>query len=132
MTTPDKIIKSVLVVDDDSQLRALVSLLLRSMELAVIEAGSAKEAAGILAASTADPLLAIIDYRMPEMDGISWITELRDAGRTFPIVLLTSAWCDEETFHRLRNILKVNLILRKPIEPEQFVKDIEQLLPAIK
>ena len=64
------------------------------------------------------------------MDGMTWVTKLREVGRNFPIVFLSGVWFDERTFNWLRNILKVALILRKPVVPELFLQQIESLLPA--
>lgn len=117
----------VLVVDDDTSFRALMADILNSIGLEVAEARSAREASAILAGG--NPVLAIVDYRLPEIDGMTWVSSVREAGRYFPIVFLSGSWFDEKTFNVLRNILKVSLILRKPIAAELFLQQIESLLP---
>jgi diguanylate cyclase (GGDEF)-like protein len=74
--------------------------------------------------------LAIVDYRLPGLDGISWIQQIRNEGFTFPIVFLSGQWCDAQTFNKLRNLLRVGLILQKPIVPGLFMEQIENLLPV--
>jgi DNA-binding response OmpR family regulator len=106
----------------------LVADILKSRGLRVIEARSAKAADAIL--RLGDPALAIVDYRLPQVDGLSWTRSIREAGRKFPIVFLSGAPCDGAVLNLLRNILKVSLILLKPIAPELFVRQIESLLPA--
>ncbi len=118
---------SVLILEDDNTFRSLVSGLLQSRGVDVIEASSVREATIKLGAS--NPLLAIVDYRLPESDGITWITKLREEGKNFPIVFLSGIWCDEKTFDWLRNILRVSLILQKPLVPDLFLRQIESLLP---
>jgi len=118
---------SVLILEDDDTFRSFVSGLLQSRGLDVIEARSGREAMAKLGSNS--PLLAIVDYRLPESDGITWITKLRGQGKNFPIVFLSGVWCDEKTFDWLRNILRVSLILRKPLIPDLFLKQIESLLP---
>jgi diguanylate cyclase (GGDEF)-like protein len=120
--------KPILILDDDISFRLLVAGLFKARGYQVFEARSAKEASS--AFSEVDPCLAIVDYRLPESDGISWITWLRESGRNFPVVFCSGSWCDEKTFSWLRNILKVSLILRKPIVPELFLQQVEPLLPA--
>jgi len=120
--------KSILVLDDDHRFRMLVGHLLRIKGFEVIEASSAQEAAALIAGDN-DPLLAIVDYKLPGDNGIDWIAQVRKSGRTFPIVIVSVSWCDQKTFHWLRNILKVSLVLRKPIVPELFAQQIENLLP---
>jgi diguanylate cyclase (GGDEF)-like protein len=119
---------SVLIVDDDAMFRAFVSELLHSRGLNVIEARSGREATAKI--STFNPILALVDYRLPEIDGLTWITQMREMGKNFPIVFISASWCDQKTFARLRNLLKVSLILQKPIVPELFIQQIESLLPA--
>jgi hypothetical protein len=43
---------------------------------------------------------------------------------------VSGTWCDAKTFSWLRNILKVSLIFRKPIDPQLFLQAIEDLLPS--
>src|SRR5271154_617100 len=103
--------KSILVVDDDPEFRILVATVLRQRGLETVEASTAAEADAILKQIT--PLLCIVDYRLPENDGLTWITRLRETGRKFPLVFVSGTWCDQKTFNWLRNILKVSLILQK-------------------
>lgn len=117
----------VLIVDDDASFRSLVAQLLGSHGYSVAEARNWREANECVRST---PLgLAIVDYRLPEMDGITWISRLRDAGSNVPVVFLSGTWCDASTFARLRNILRVSLILQKPIVPNLFMEQIHSLLP---
>ncbi len=119
---------SILVIDDDPAFRALVAALLKSKSYRVVEASNADEATAMY--SDKDTKLAIIDYRMPGADGMSWIQRLRDSGRATPVVFCSGTWCDQKTFNWLRNILRVSLIVKKPIVPAVFLQQIESLLPA--
>jgi DNA-binding response OmpR family regulator len=120
--------KTVLIVDDDTSFRALLADILGSRGLESVQARTGREASSIM--SSGNPMLAIVDYRLPEIDGMTWVNSIREAGRNFPIIFLSGVWFDEKTFNRLRNILRVALILRKPIVPELFLQQIESLLPA--
>ncbi|MBC7999713.1 MAG: response regulator, partial [Leptolyngbya sp.] len=117
----------ILVLDDDKNFRDLVGALLRSKGYEVMLARSAKEASAFLEAKR--PGLAIVDYRLPETDGMSWITKVRENDATLPIVMVTGNWCDQKTFNWLRNILKVSLVLQKPIVPELFLHSLEGIAP---
>ncbi len=120
--------RSILIVDDDPDFRTLVGEILKSRGLEVIEASCGSDANNIL--RNTNPIMAIVDYRLPEIDGMTWITSLREAGRAMPLVFISRVWCDAKTFNWLRNILKVSLILQKPIQPELFLQQIESLLPT--
>src|SRR5271170_4740201 len=119
---------SILLVDDDPSFRSLVTDIFRKRGIVVVGAESAVEASTLIGLS--DPILALVDYKMPDWDGIAWVTRIREDGRKFPVVLLSSTWIDKKTFTWLRNLLKVALVLHKPIEPELFVQQIEGLIPA--
>jgi diguanylate cyclase (GGDEF)-like protein len=119
---------TIVVLDDDDAFRESMIAILKPRGFTVLEAKSAQEASSILA--SVEPLLVIVDYRLPGgTDGVSWITQLREQGRQFPIVFISADWCDAKTFNWLRNILKVSLILNKPIVPNLFIQQIEPLLP---
>jgi len=120
--------KSVLVLDDDSSFQDLVGSLLTAHGYEVWPARTAAEASSYLAVR--QPSMLIVDYRLPVMDGITWISKLRESGNNLPILFVSGTWCDAKTFNWLRNILKVSLIFRKPIDPQLFLQAIEDLLPA--
>lgn len=117
----------ILIVDDDKGFRDLVGDLLRSRGYEVILARSAKEATAAMEAKR--PALAVVDYRLPEVDGMTWISQVREQDDTLPIVLCTGNWCDQRTFNWLRNILKVSQVIQKPIVPELFLHTLENIVP---
>ncbi|CAN5435927.1 hypothetical protein BH11CYA1_BH11CYA1_36190 [soil metagenome] len=117
----------ILIVDDDQSFRAFVSALLTRRGYKVYEARCVRDADQILAASR--PRLIIVDYQLPDMDGITWIGKLRDLGNQTPIAFISGHWCDRSKFSWLRNILKVSLVLQKPVLPEVFVEMIDSILP---
>jgi len=118
----------ILLLDDDAFFRKLIAEILVAMGHSVFEARNAQEASH--AVSVRQPTLAIVDYRLPGMDGIAWIGQMREQGNNFPIVFLTGQWCDAQMFNKLRNLLKVTLILQKPIVPELFMEQIANVLPS--
>ena len=119
---------SILLLDDDAECCRHLSDLLHSRGLNVVEAATTREANALL--RSCQLAMAIVDYQLPEQDGISWITEARNDGYTFPIVFLSVVWCDEKAFSRLRNLLKVSLILQEPIIADLFLQHLENVLPA--
>ncbi len=72
---------SVLVVDDQDQVRHLIREMLEQAGYAVIEARDGKE--GVEQYRAAAPDLVIMDILMPDQDGLEAITTLR---REFPDV----------------------------------------------
>ena len=119
---------NVLILDDDAGFRELVKQILESRGFGVVEAASPE--AGMAIFSREEPCLVIVDYRLPKMDGITWIEKLRASGRNTPVVFCSAIPCDSLTFNKLRNILRVSLIVRKPIIPVSFIEQVESLLPG--
>ena len=83
--------KKILVVDDEGDLRMVLKLMFAQHEnLEVIEAEDGKE--GVEQASSEVPDLIIMDYKMPVMNGIEAIREIK-ANRdlsNIPILLFTA------------------------------------------
>ena len=119
---------SILILDDDASFRSTVGGVLQQHGFTVLEADSAKAANAIIGQT--EPALVIVDYHLPGTDGVSWISQVREQGRKFPIVFVSADWCDQKTFNWLRNILRVSLILNKPIVADLFWQQVETLLPT--
>jgi PAS domain S-box-containing protein len=87
--------RRVLVVDDNATNRLVLREMLASWRCAVVEASDAWEALDQLRAAAGSPdaiELALVDFQMPEMDGMALAREVRADGRlvSVPLVLLTS------------------------------------------
>ncbi|WP_022871538.1 response regulator transcription factor [Yaniella halotolerans] len=78
----------LLVVDDEPNIRELLSTSLRFAGFDVIAASNGREA--LEAAETHNPDLAVLDVMLPDMDGFSVTRKLRATGRHFPVVFLTA------------------------------------------
>ena len=81
---------SVLVVEDDEDLRSLLRRILEKEGFAVSQAGNGR--AGLARAREAPPGLILLDLMMPEMDGFEFVAELRGQawGRSIPIIVVTA------------------------------------------
>ena len=81
--------KKILIVDDEPNVRRLVSNIL-SRDYSMLTAADGKEA--IRVAHRKQPDLILMDIMMPEMDGYSACHALKrdNATRTIPVVLITA------------------------------------------
>jgi two-component system nitrogen regulation response regulator NtrX len=77
----------VLVVDDDPGVRKVLNKILTSAGYGVTEAGDAFHALDLLDANPPDA--ALLDIRMPGMDGLGLMENLRQRGLEIPVVVLT-------------------------------------------
>ena len=98
MQTPDSMVQdvrtavhrhSVIVVDDDINVRRLFEDALRSAEMDVHLAGGGEEALQ-LAMNERDACVVLADVRMPRMDGWDLQRSLRRSKPELPVVLLTA------------------------------------------
>jgi len=110
---------SILLLDDDDYFRSLMVKLLAREGFTVYEARCGSEASALMARHRFN--LAVVDYRLPDCDGMSWISWQRAAGCNVPFIFLSGIACSASMQIRLRNLLNVNLILQKPVDPKQFV-----------
>jgi two-component system, OmpR family, response regulator len=78
----------LLVVDDEPNIRELLSTSLRFAGFEVVSAGSGREA--LVAAEEHAPDLAVLDVMLPDMDGFTVTRRLRAAGKHFPVLFLTA------------------------------------------
>lgn len=119
--------KSILVLDDDPAFRDLLVRVLEPTGFPVIETGTVSDA--LAATQNSELVLAIVDFTLPDANGGSFISRLREEGRTTPVVFVSATPLDQQMFTWLRNILQVSLMLQKPVDPTLFLQQIENLLP---
>lgn len=101
----------ILLVEDDAAIRSVMATAFSNDGHQVIEADSGE--AGIGAASTQNPDLAIIDLKLPGMDGIEVVQRLR-VHHDIPLVILT-AYSDSNDVVRALAV-GADDFLSKPIE----------------
>lgn len=70
----------VLVVDDSSAMRAFLRMILKAAGFEVAEARNGKEGLNALRAAVL-PDLVLLDWNMPEMDGLEMLLHLRSDAR---------------------------------------------------
>ncbi|MEM7402516.1 MAG: sigma-54 dependent transcriptional regulator [Myxococcota bacterium] len=85
----------VLIVDDESSLRTVLSALLRKEGFDITAVGSAQEALDVLQNSQnsaqAEPFdVLIADLRMPEMDGMQLLQKTAQQYPDLPVIILTA------------------------------------------
>ena len=79
---------SILLVDDDPNFRKVVAYNLTRLGAEVTTAANGREALELLDAGNYDLILS--DVRMPELDGLALLHEVRARHATLPVILLTA------------------------------------------
>jgi two-component system alkaline phosphatase synthesis response regulator PhoP len=119
-------IVKVLVAEDSSTVRKLVTARLRADGYEVIEAADGEEA--LRRACEEDPDLLVLDKVMPKLDGFEVIRALRDIPRTssVPIVMLTERTSEEDVLGGLS--LGVDDYMPKPFSPHELSARVKRAL----
>jgi two-component system, chemotaxis family, chemotaxis protein CheY len=77
-----------LIVDDSRAMRRIVGRILDGAGFEVLEAADGQEALDVLSAQDRLPELACVDWNMPVMDGLTFISEVRRRPQWRPITLM--------------------------------------------
>ena len=122
----------ILVADDNSAARLLLRELAERLGFAVDEAGNGEEALAAVAAASARNTpyrIVILDWRMPEMDGLDCVRRLAVDVPHPPCVLMVTAFSREELLDLLKaHSVGVEAILTKPVNPSTFLNACQEAL----
>ena len=125
--------KKILLVDDDPDIRDVLTVILESRGYQIVTARDGIE--GLAALRAENPDLMIVDLLMPKMDGFAMLKELQDGRwskyRGTPILILSSV--REEASRRryeLETALEFNVddYVEKPINPDILLERVERLI----
>ena len=117
----------VLVVDDDIKLLKMHKRTLVFENLDVLTATNGREALEVVQQEAPD--LLIVDWMMPEMDGLELIQHLRDANNRMPILMLTARDAVENRVFGLESGADDYLV--KPFAPAELVARVHALLRRV-
>lgn len=113
----------VYIVDDDGSIRRSVSLFLRTKGYVVESFSSGLpflEAAGSLR-----PGCVLLDVRMPEIDGITVLEQMRAAGVDFPVVVMTAHGDVSTAVAAMRK--GAHNFIEKPFEQDTILEALEEV-----
>src|SRR4051812_6738493 len=110
---------TVLIVDDDSEVRQLLADGFRCSGHDVLEAGDGRKALDLLAAGIR-PDVIVLDVIMPVMDGLTFLVHKRNTSEFsgIPVVIVSA------TAHG--PIDGANCVLRKPFDLDDLVSTVHQ------
>ncbi len=115
---------NILVIDDDEAVRESIAVILRSEGYFVDEAENGKEA---IAKSYENAYnLAIVDYRLPDIEGTKLLGKLKETTPKMVKIMITGFPSVINTLEALNN--RVDAFLVKPVDIEVLLKKISTLL----
>jgi two-component system KDP operon response regulator KdpE len=115
--------ETILVIDDEVQIRRLLEITLSSNGFKISEASTGKE--GLIAAATHHPALIILDLGLPDNDGIEILKKIREWYQK-PIIILSVKNSEDDIINALDN--GANDFLTKPFRTGELLARIRVAL----
>jgi DNA-binding NtrC family response regulator len=117
--------KHILIVDDEADIREMLTEVLTRKNYRVSSVATASEAQRI--ADRDHPQLIISDLQLEDLDGLEMIDQLKATHPDTPVILLTGVLFDP---HVIRTTLnrKVSAYLEKTAPLSQIIGEVERLI----
>lgn len=117
--------EKILLIDDHTLFRAGLQDLLVRREINVVAAvGNGEE--GIRKVAELNPDIVLLDMRMPNMDGLAVLRQLRKNHPGLKVIMLTTSTNENDLVEALRSGARGYLL--KDIEPDQLVIALREVL----
>ena len=119
-------IKTILIADDEEDLRTLVEITLEDPQYRIVTADDGERALECIHRDLPD--VVILDWMMPKLSGVEVLKKLRQDPRTstMPVVLLTAR--DDLANQDEVRTLAVFAYLVKPFSPLELLKKVQEAL----
>ncbi|MGL5269713.1 MAG: response regulator [Selenomonadaceae bacterium] len=118
--------QTILIVDDDPQIRELLALYFNKESFSIAEAGDGLEA--IRQTEKLQPQLILLDIMLPVLDGIEVCRQIRKFSQV-PIIMLTARSEDEDRIAGLE--LGADDYITKPFNPREVVARVKAVLRRV-
>ncbi len=131
-TTEDEGKDTILVIDDSKSIRSLVRFILQAEGHDVIEAEDGRSGLSLVKQAKDKLSLILVDYEMPNVDGPTFINEMRRQSKYdgIPIVMLTSRKDEEDEVLGLDSGADDYIV--KPVEPMKLQARVRKMLNMYK
>jgi len=113
--------EKVLLVDDEKEFLEIMSHRMEAMGMKVTTAESAEQALSILSKTTFDAI--VMDFQMPEMDGMEALKAIKNKKPELQIILLTGYATVEKTVEAMK--IGATDFLEKPADLDALSKKIK-------
>jgi two-component system chemotaxis response regulator CheY len=122
--------KKFLLVDDSRTMRNIQKKVLGVLpEAEFVEAGDGMEALTAIAGEPAGFRLILIDWNMPNMDGITLVHKIREKDKKTPLIMATTEAEKSRVLEAIR--AGVNNYVVKPFTPEGLLEKVNTTLAKV-
>ena len=116
--------RSILLVEDEAPLRTALGRFFRAKGYEVAEAGSGRAASEAFRAARPD--VVVLDYLLPDADGLAVLREFHSLDASVPVLLLTGHGTIDLAVRAVKE--GAEQFLAKPVEPSTLHLVVERLL----
>jgi len=124
--------KTILVVDDEKNIRTLFEDELTDAGFQVLTAENGKE--GLRLAVQAKPDLILLDIKMPDMHGVEVLQKFRETDKTTPVIMVTAHGARSPVSRSMTEWvirskeLNIADYITKPVDLDELITKIRQIL----
>ena len=126
---------AILIVDDDPQIRRIMSATLKSWSYHPLEAGTLAEAAAVL--QTENPPVILLDIQLPDGSGLDYLTEIKNEHPDAIVVVITGNADVKSTIAAMRGgaydfiekpvrLEELHVTLRNALETRTLRREVRQ------
>jgi len=123
---PVKALDKILIVDDDKDAQHLLSDILKSEGYEVITAGDGRKALKEIRSHL--PALVLLDIRLPEMDGMKVLREIKKIDKDLVVIMLTAYGEIKDAVQAMK--LGAFDYIIKPFDNEEILLNIKKALES--
>src|SRR5512143_3324234 len=120
----DQASSTILIVDDEPNLRRILAVILQRAGYQVSTAGTGHEAMEQLQANSFD--LTFLDLKMPDVNGLDLLPKIRKLHPDMPVLILTAHATLDSAIEAVRGGARDYLL--KPIDPPQILLRVSEIL----
>ncbi len=114
---------TILIIDDEPQLRTSLALVLENAGYRVMVAADGQEALKLLQASLVD--LVFLEIRLPDQNGMDLLPQIRKLCPDKPVIIMTAHATIETAIEAVRKGARDYLI--KPVDPEDLLERVQKI-----
>ncbi len=115
---------SILIIDDEPNLRRSLGLILQRAGYTVTTAANANEALQLLQAGAYE--LTFLDIKLPDINGIQLLPQIRELYPEMPVLILTAHATLDTAIGAVRSGARDYLL--KPVDPESILSRVDNIM----
>ncbi|TET61150.1 sigma-54-dependent Fis family transcriptional regulator [Candidatus Aerophobetes bacterium] len=128
--------EKILLVDDEPNILEMLSVGLEDEEYRILEATDGKEA--LAQVKKEKPCLVLLDIRMPDMDGIQVLRQIKEIDKAISVIMITGYGGMETVLETMKlgaydyltkpvNLEKVKVLVRRALEAQRLAQEVTSL-----